>query len=139
MLLGNFIGKFLEYDDSNYVAVWRQFMRIRVVVDVDIPLKRCKRIKRPDGSSFVVSFKYEKFICGRLGHSESFCGQLFTSHEGEIKKEWGAWLKANDRRSQLSVGGKWLRSEEGADSGKGVHESPAAGNDRRGKDIFYYG
>lgn len=31
-LLGNFIGKFVAYDDSNNSCIWRTFMRIRVTV-----------------------------------------------------------------------------------------------------------
>lgn len=143
--LGNFIGKFQEYDMSNSSSVWRQYMRIRVAVDVGVPLKRCKKIKKGDGSSFVVHFKYERlqifcFICGRLGHSESYCDKIFTLGEGETKREWGAWLKAADRRSLPLGGDKWLRTEEGSFSGQAAGgEETAARTGSRGERIFESG
>ncbi|KAL8493878.1 hypothetical protein ACS0TY_024880 [Phlomoides rotata] len=42
--LGNFVGKFLEYDNSNHGASWMTYMRIRVEVDTKIPLKRWKKV-----------------------------------------------------------------------------------------------
>ncbi|KAL8114670.1 hypothetical protein AgCh_021509 [Apium graveolens] len=38
--LGDFFGKFLEYDTKNNASIWREFMRIRVKLDVRKPLKR---------------------------------------------------------------------------------------------------
>lgn len=75
-LLGNFIGSFVEYDKKNGVMVWRDFMRIRVRLDVWMPLKRHKVVRKPDGDCFIVAFKYERlptfcFICGVLGHSDT--------------------------------------------------------------------
>lgn len=58
--LGDFIGNFLEYDTSNKSSMWRNFVRIRVALNVTKPLKCCKKIKKPDGSSFMACFKYEK-------------------------------------------------------------------------------
>lgn len=115
-VLGNFVGVFQEYDATNESSVWRQYMRIRVAINVNEPLKRCKKIKRSDGSSFVVTFKYERlqifcFICGKVGHSESYCDKVFTTPQSEIKKEWGVWKKATDRRVQPLSGDKWLRKD----------------------------
>ncbi|KAL8515424.1 hypothetical protein ACS0TY_014209 [Phlomoides rotata] len=94
--LGNFIGKFLEYDLSNTSLVWREYMRVRVDIGVNEPLKCFKKIKLDSGAVVVVTFKYEKlhnlcFICGKLGHTESYCDILFNTEEGEVKREWGAF------------------------------------------------
>lgn len=72
--LGNYIGKFLEYDTTNKVSPWMKFMRIRVELDVDKPLKKGRKIK-VGGTSAEVVFKYERlhifcYICGKLGHSD---------------------------------------------------------------------
>ncbi|XP_057810308.1 uncharacterized protein LOC131024788 [Salvia miltiorrhiza] len=124
-LLGNFIGNFLEYDSTNSSGVWRQYMRIRVGINVTEPLKRFKRLKNTDGTSFQVSFKYERlnifcFLCGRLGHSENFCNLRFTLEVKEVEREWGAWLKAADRRSVSLAGDKWLRADDGGSNPSGA-------------------
>lgn len=38
--IGNSVGAFLEYDAKNYADFWRDFMRIRVLVDVKKPLRK---------------------------------------------------------------------------------------------------
>ncbi|XP_057770775.1 uncharacterized protein At4g02000-like [Salvia miltiorrhiza] len=107
-LLGNFIGDFLEYDSTNSSSVWRQYMRIRV--GIRVLLKRFKKIKHKDGSSFIVNFKYERlnvfcFLCERLGNSESLCELIFSAMK-DTKREWGVGLKAADRRSLNLAGDK---------------------------------
>lgn len=110
---GNFIETFLEYDSSNRGAAWKSFMRIRVELNVNTPLKRGKKIRMGNGVSTMVNFKYERlqlfcFICGKLGHTESYCDSLFDSEDGSVTKGWGSFLKAPDRRSQVSTGDRWL-------------------------------
>ncbi|KAL8513932.1 hypothetical protein ACS0TY_013161 [Phlomoides rotata] len=99
---GSLLGS--DYDKSNYAVAWRPYMRIRVAIDVALPLKRRKKLHQPSGDAFTVMFKYERlnsfcFVCGRLGHTEKFREELFK-HESvsDIKKEWGSWLKALDKR-----------------------------------------
>lgn len=91
-LLGDFIGTFIEYDASNKSSLWRDYMRIKVSIDVTEPLKRWKKIKKADGSTFTAMFKYEKlyhfcFACGQLGHTESFCGDLFDASKGKVAEK----------------------------------------------------
>lgn len=119
--LGNFIGKFLEYDVNNNSALWRAYMRIRVAVDVHNPLKRCKKIRKVGGEWSLVSFKYERlgsfcFLCGRLGHTERFCNMLFINLEHEAKREWGPWLRVPDRRFSGYGGDKWLQDDISSNS-----------------------
>lgn len=44
--VGNYIGKFVESDPNNFVGVWRDYLRIRVSISIDKPLKRRMRLKR---------------------------------------------------------------------------------------------
>lgn len=44
-LLGNYIGTFLEYDVHNNDGDWRSFMRLKVSVDVRVPLKKENKIR----------------------------------------------------------------------------------------------
>lgn len=140
--LGNFIGRFLEYDSSNRGATWRTFMRIRVEIDVSQPLKRWKKIRVGQGEPTLAKFKYERlnifcFICGKLGHTESFCDILFDSSEGEIKREWGPFLKAFDKRTQLMKGDRWLREEgnsgDRGESGGGIASTGGESVAREGR------
>lgn len=74
--LGNFLGNFLEYDVSYLGKENRNFMRIRVQIDVRRPLKRRKQILFGERRSYI-TFKYERlsffwFFYERLGRSDSF-------------------------------------------------------------------
>ncbi|XP_021609072.1 uncharacterized protein At4g02000 [Manihot esculenta] len=74
-LLGNFMGKFLEYDSASFTRRWRNYVRMKVSVDIRKPLKRVKKVATKEGKELYVSFKYEKistfcYLCGQLGHAE---------------------------------------------------------------------
>lgn len=75
---GNFCGKFLQYDTSILSLGLKQYMHIRVFLDVSAPLKRKKKLQIGKTMTVYAKFKYEKlslfcFICRRLGHGESYC------------------------------------------------------------------
>ena len=116
--LGNYIGFFLEYDTKNNGGSIKEYMRLRVSMDVRLPLKRGKRLRKPKGDGFFVSFKYERlslfcFICGCLGHSDRFCPMLFTIPEEEIIRGWGVWLKASVRQISGPGFNPCLRTNQG--------------------------
>lgn len=95
--LGNFFGTLLEYDPNNNKSIWREYMRIRINVDVRKPLKRKKKIIRKNASEFIVQCKYERlgdfcFRCGLLYHTERFCQKKFQQ-QGDVEKEWGGGLE----------------------------------------------
>ncbi|KAL8473720.1 hypothetical protein ACS0TY_030534 [Phlomoides rotata] len=115
--LGNFLGKFLEYDKSNHGAAWLNYVRIRVEIDTSIQLKRWKKIAKKSGEPFLVTFKYKKlgiffFVCGILGHTENFCEVRYASSEVEPKRECGLFLKAPERGVKRVVSNRWLRKEK---------------------------
>ena len=92
--LGNFFGTFVSYDAKNNSSIWREFMRLRIKVDVRKPLKRRKKIVKKDKSEIMVTCKYEKlgdfcFICGLLSHTERFCKKKLETNEDEITKDRG--------------------------------------------------
>lgn len=80
--VGNYIGKFIESDTNNFVGVWHEYLRIRVSIPLDIPIKRRMKLKKSAENWCWVNFKYEAiptfcFICGMIGHGEKFCEKLF--------------------------------------------------------------
>jgi hypothetical protein len=111
--IADYIGEYLDYDEKNDNLPWRKYMRIRVLVDVRLPLKRTKKIKKPGGESKVVQFKYERlgtfcYICGLMGHSDSRCPKLFELGDSDVKREWSPELRADMRRKQGGES-RWLR------------------------------
>lgn len=93
--LRNFFGKFISYD----AKIWREFMPLKIRVDVRKPLKRKKKIKRKNGSKFKVLCKYDRlgkfcFLCGLATHTERFCRRSLDNRGEGVVKEWGAWLSS---------------------------------------------
>lgn len=112
--VGNYIGKFVESDANNFVGVWREFLRVRVAIPLDKPLKRRMKLKKSDSNWCWVNFKYEGFptfcfICGLVGHDDKFCERLFDMPEDKIEKPFGTWMRAEPRRRMHTMGSKWLR------------------------------
>ncbi|KAL8510899.1 hypothetical protein ACS0TY_017640 [Phlomoides rotata] len=54
VVLGNYIGRFVQYDDSNKGVAWRNYIQIRFEVKATDPLKRWKSIRMGSGSSTLV-------------------------------------------------------------------------------------
>ncbi|MBA0782715.1 hypothetical protein Gotri_000553 [Gossypium trilobum] len=121
--IGNFIGEFMEYDGSNMGKESRNFMRIRVRIDIRHPLKRKKQIMCYRKCSYV-RFKYERlsifyFYCGRLGHSDSFCEARIEVGVEAKEIGWDLSLRAQSCRAQTMTS-VWLREEsEGQGRGNG--------------------
>lgn len=44
----NYVGSFIESDPNNFVGVWREFLRVRVSIPLDIPVKRRMKLKKND-------------------------------------------------------------------------------------------
>lgn len=110
----NYIGAFVESDGNNFVGVWRDYLRVRVSLNLDMPLKRRMKLKRSEEQWCWVEFKYEGvptfcFVCGLVGHSEKFCEKIFDTPLEIIEKPYGAWLRAEPRRRSHTIGTKWLR------------------------------
>ncbi|MFQ6634403.1 hypothetical protein Gotur_012097, partial [Gossypium turneri] len=114
---GNFCGDYLEYDTTFPTLGSQVFLRTRVRLDVTAPLKRKKKVLI--GKSLIVyaRFKYEKlslfcFICGRLGHGESFCPLRLQIEPSKIIFSWDLSLRAASRR-QNTMESRWLRTADG--------------------------
>ncbi|KAK6125540.1 hypothetical protein DH2020_040719 [Rehmannia glutinosa] len=108
--IGNFIGNFIDADQFSFNGVWQNYMRIRVAVDVRIPIKRRMKLKKPDGEWIWVNFKYERlptfcFFCGLLGHSEKFCAKkLFGCSDRREDRAYGSWLWRLPEKFKMLLG-----------------------------------
>ncbi|KAL8456497.1 hypothetical protein ACS0TY_034637 [Phlomoides rotata] len=131
-LIGDFLGSFLEYDQTNDRGAWRAYMRVRVNVDTSLPLKRFKSIRRGEGGAFQITFKYEKlstfcFMCGRVGHTENFCELKYAVNGGEVARGWDTSLCAPERRGGMGTGSRWLRGGVGQEMGKDGGDAEGSG------------
>uniref|UniRef100_A0A803PFX8 Zinc knuckle CX2CX4HX4C domain-containing protein n=1 Tax=Cannabis sativa TaxID=3483 RepID=A0A803PFX8_CANSA len=64
-------GKFQKTDPNDFKGVWRDYLRVRVSVCVDAPLKKRMRLQMKNGPICNVKFKYEDlttlaFVCVAL-------------------------------------------------------------------------
>ena len=92
--LGNSIGRFIEMDRQARQSEQAKFMRIRVDLQLDKPLRRGGRVASVVGEKCWVSFRYERlpvfcFQCGKLGHDEKHCLDLLDQQN---PKQYGDWL-----------------------------------------------
>ncbi|KAA3462946.1 non-ltr retroelement reverse transcriptase [Gossypium australe] len=92
--------------------------RIRVSLNVLNPLKRKKKLAIGSDRIVYAKFRYEKlslfcFICGKLGHGESFCHLRTVLDPATITFGWDIFLRAEVwRRSSLTS--QWLREADGS-------------------------
>ncbi|XP_060971235.1 uncharacterized protein LOC133037758 [Cannabis sativa] len=111
---GTYIGQFVSSCPKNYAGIWREYLRVRVLINIEKPLKRRMKIYYTKEDYFWANFKYERvptfcFICGILGHNERFCPRVFDGPIEKVVKPYGLFMKAPDRRSQKQIGARWLR------------------------------
>ena len=113
--IGNYIGKFVHSDPTNYMGTWRNYLRVRVSIDVRKPLRQSMKIKKQSGSWVELEFKYEQlgqfcFVCGLFGHLEHFFPKHFEDNQGLLISQYGPELHAQNRRNMNVIGERWLRS-----------------------------
>ncbi|XP_037496906.1 uncharacterized protein LOC119371218 isoform X2 [Jatropha curcas] len=91
-----------------------EFLRIKVKLDIRKPLKRKKKLIALSGEVYYVRFQYEKvfticFLCGRIGHTESFCDLRLSKPREELILAWDDSLRAPVRRGARRQS-SWIRS-----------------------------
>ncbi|XP_074374432.1 uncharacterized protein LOC141714835 [Apium graveolens] len=111
--IGNYVGRYIQSDPKNFQSIWRQFLHIKVAINVLKPVKGQVRIKKSGGEWMWIKFKYERlpsfcFYCGIIGHTEKFCEALFDNTRENGSRKYDASLRAAVR-SQGSAGkNQWL-------------------------------
>ncbi|XP_048234331.1 uncharacterized protein LOC125370919 [Ricinus communis] len=119
--IGNYVGTYVESDEKNFDGSWKEFIRVKIKIDVSKPIMAFMKIKKPGGDWLNLEFNYERlgiacFICGRVGHSDKFyrCLLEFENIVYKLSKE----VRAPPRRSQIASAGEiWLR--DGGRGGRG--------------------
>ncbi|KAK5840234.1 hypothetical protein PVK06_009123 [Gossypium arboreum] len=88
-------------------------------MDVRFPFKRKKIIGINQSQFTYVFFQYERlplfcFLCGCLGHGESYYQVRLTLRNQQVEFGWDSSLRAAPRRGGQAVS-KWLREENEAE------------------------
>ncbi|KAL2941280.1 hypothetical protein RDABS01_029630 [Bienertia sinuspersici] len=91
------MGEFVDFDDSDPIG-WSKYMRFRVDIKRDKPLKHFTRIATQGGSK-LVKFTHERLMdichaCGRLGHGYQQC-EKYDDRMSTSELAYGPWLKAS--------------------------------------------
>ena len=123
---------------------WGNFIKIRVLMDVSLPLCRGQIISMENGKTMWITFKYERlpyicYWCDRLEHDDRDC-DLQLDSEGCLtanQKQYGPTLQASpfvsSRKAVVSVPGffksKQCLSSKPTDRDTGVEAKPVVMND----------
>ncbi|KAF4362486.1 hypothetical protein F8388_019769 [Cannabis sativa] len=110
-----YIGTLVASDPNNFSRVWRDYLRMRVTINVVEPSKRRMKFRKRNGEAFYAYFKYERvptfcFICGVTGHAERFCNKVYDIPTDQIVKPYSLDMKAPTRRQNFLTASPWLCS-----------------------------
>ena len=96
-------------DSRSWSSDQAKFMRIRVDIPLDKPLRRCGVIASPKGEIYRVYFRYERlpvfcFSCGIMGHDERHCQSM--GNPTNEPQQYGEWLSAQggNKMGSLKIG-----------------------------------
>ena len=99
--IGNGIGHVIDIDCKAISSEQAHFLRIRVEMPLNKPIRRGAPANSPEGDKVWVAFQYERllglyFNCGFLGHEAKVCSMLRFGEGNE--SPYGEWLRASFRR-----------------------------------------
>lgn len=71
--VGKSLGHVIEVDYKAFTTNQACFLRVRVVLSLDKPIRRGGPVVNPEGDKVWIAFKYERlcglcFQCGKIGH-----------------------------------------------------------------------
>ncbi|KAH7833400.1 hypothetical protein Vadar_005988 [Vaccinium darrowii] len=100
-ITGRKIGHFLAVDNRMVGGEKGKFIRVRVELPLDKPIKRGGFITLGSGTKYWVDYKYERLCrfchyCGSINHEQSECDvKKADEKDGTVKEgKFGSWLKA---------------------------------------------
>ena len=107
MNIGATLGEVEKVDANGKGFCLGSFLRIRVLMDVSLPLCRGRKVRLGDYGLKWVEFRYERlpvfcYLCGKVDHDEKDCLQWFRSKDTlrSEEKQFGPWLRATQDKTQ---------------------------------------
>ncbi|CAN0884621.1 hypothetical protein LINGRAHAP2_LOCUS14902 [Linum grandiflorum] len=116
--LGNFVGRFLNYDERNDIEYPDAYMRIHVMLDVRALLQKERLVKLYGCVEVTCTFRYERlwtfyFICGILGHKEHQCELRYRFPKEQLPFLWDDSIKAISRQeARARAANPWLQTRD---------------------------
>ncbi|KAK4424536.1 hypothetical protein Salat_1647000 [Sesamum alatum] len=133
-------GAWLDIEDIGRDISWYDTIRIRINLNITVPLKRALRLHMELGDELVVRFSYKRlrkfcYLCGKLGHIGQLCDLRFQEHfeDPSTKTPYGAWLRASSPIRRFGVNTNSVRPTY---IWRGASNSGLLGTRRRGAHIF---
>nr|POF00833.1 uncharacterized protein CFP56_73704 [Quercus suber] len=98
--IGSGMGRVVEVDTKTFTAGQARFIRVRVEIPLDKPIRCGGSVLNPEGNKTRIGFKYKRLVglcfqCGRFGHERRSCTASSTVHEAETP--YGEWLRAGTK------------------------------------------
>lgn len=98
----------MEVEGGDKTAKWVKWLRVRLSLNVNNPLKRGSSSQAPEGNKLMVAFRYEKlpdfcYVYGRLTHIEQDCPVVIAlKNDGkEVKCNYDPWLRADGHKLHI--------------------------------------
>ncbi|XP_075645825.1 uncharacterized protein LOC142616994 [Castanea sativa] len=100
--IGKGLGQVIEVDSKTFTSEKARFIRIRVEIPLDKPIRKGGCVGSPEGDRVWVGLKYERLVglcyqCGIFGHELKDCPT--STEQQETKNPYGEWLRAKYRKS----------------------------------------
>ena len=95
--IGNKLGHFIEVDKRSWQEDQAKFMRVRVDIPIEKPLRRGGHVANTERERVWVTFKYERlptfcFNCGVMRHDNKHCHMKRDRQNGN--PPYGDWMRA---------------------------------------------
>nr|XP_023917062.1 uncharacterized protein LOC112028599 [Quercus suber] len=102
MSIGATLGEVEKVDANGKGFCLGSFLRIRVLLDISLPLCRGRKVRLGEYGLKWVDFRYERlpifcYLCGKVDHDEKDCLQGIRSKDAlrPDENQFGPWLRAS--------------------------------------------
>ncbi|KAI9110533.1 hypothetical protein K1719_018399 [Acacia pycnantha] len=110
IMIGGYVGEVVLAEDPHYNGRYlRNFLRVRILLDLRKSLAYGFWLPKPNGSRAWISIRYEKlpnfcYSCGKVGHDNRNCkSEKLMSAVNVSEPRFGSWLSTNVCRSWEEV------------------------------------
>ena len=119
------LGEVVKVDANEKGFCLGNCLRIRVILDVSLPLCRGRKVRLGEYGLKWVDFRYERlpifcYLCGKIDHDEQDCLQWIRSNVTlrPEEKQFGPWLRALSEKKNISPSWLWLKNRVKSVPGK---------------------